>query len=267
MKMRSRLVTCFFGPLSATTTTAFVVTPITALDIVTRGLSTTFPTSTSNESSGHPSIHKHHHCRCSRRICWSSSASIYDKDKDAAVVVFRNATIGDLDLLLKWDRAEHVLENAGDENYNDWNWQYELSREPTPSWRQQWIATLVDTQRDKKQDIGFVQIIDPLLEESHYWGTNVEPNVRALDIWIGETDCIGKGFGTQMMHQVLDFCFSDSTAATAVLVDPLFQNHRAHRFYQRCGFRPIGERFFGPDHCLVHRIDRIEWKRARRGKT
>ena len=43
-----------------------------------------------------------------------------------------------------------------------------------------------------------MQIIDPLAEPTHYWG-EVEPNLRALDIWIGEKDALGRGYGTAMM--------------------------------------------------------------------
>jgi aminoglycoside 6'-N-acetyltransferase len=35
--------------------------------------------------------------------------------------------------------------------------------------------------------IGFVQIIDPAREESHYWG-DAPGGLRAIDIWIGEAD-------------------------------------------------------------------------------
>ena len=38
-----------------------------------------------------------------------------------------------------------------------------------------------------------MQIIDPQLRPTHYWG-DVEANLRALDIWIGETDALGHGF-------------------------------------------------------------------------
>ncbi|MBW4489639.1 MAG: acetyltransferase [Trichocoleus desertorum ATA4-8-CV12] len=45
--------------------------------------------------------------------------------------------------------------------------------------------------------IGFIQIIDPTLEESHYWG-DIAANLRAIDIGIGEATDLGKGYGTKM---------------------------------------------------------------------
>ena len=29
---------------------------------------------------------------------------------------------------------------------------------------------------------------------------------------------------------------------------------------QRLGFRPVERRLFGPDDCLVHRLERAEWE-------
>jgi aminoglycoside 6'-N-acetyltransferase len=53
--------------------------------------------------------------------------------------------------------------------------------------------------------IGFIQIIDPAQEESHYWGTMPE-GFRAIDIWIGLESDLGKGYGTEMMRQSMAGC-------------------------------------------------------------
>ena len=89
----------------------------------------------------------------------------------------RLATLADLELLQQWDEQAHVI--ASDPN-SDWGWEGELGRKP--DWRQQLIAEL------DSRPIGFIQIIDPEREESHYWG-DVAANLRAIDLWIGsETD-------------------------------------------------------------------------------
>jgi aminoglycoside 6'-N-acetyltransferase len=105
--------------------------------------------------------------------------------------------------------------------------------------------------------IGFIQIIDPALEESHYWG-DVPMNLRAIDIWIGEATDLGKGYGTEMMQLALARCFADPLV-TAVLIDLLANNTRAHRFYQRLGFQTVDRRQFGEDDCLVHCLKREDW--------
>ena len=109
------------------------------------------------------------------------------------------------------------------------------------------------------KDFFIVQIIDPLLEETHYWGMDCEPNLRAIDIWIGDERYLNRGYGTQIMKQILrgPFVFGDPNV-TGVIIDPMADNCAAHRFYQRLGFQPIGIRYFGPDRCLVHRMYRSD---------
>jgi aminoglycoside 6'-N-acetyltransferase len=155
----------------------------------------------------------------------------------------RPATIDDLDLLRQWDDEPHVVE--ADPN-DDWGWEMELARDP--DWREQSIAEI------DGRSIGFIQIIDPALEDSHYWG-EIEPNLRAIDIWIGSETDLGKGYGTQMMKLAIDRCFADP-AVTAILIDPLASNTRAHRFYERLGFQFVEPRRFGDDDCFVYRLNR-----------
>jgi aminoglycoside 6'-N-acetyltransferase len=165
------------------------------------------------------------------------------------VIDLRPATPDDLALLRHWDEQPHVI--ASDPN-DDWGWEVELHRHP--DWREQLIAEL------DGRPIGFVEIIDPAREESHYWG-DTSADLRAIDIWIGEEACLGKGYGTQMMRLALDRCFADP-AVSAVLVDPLAGNTRAHRFYERLGFRFVEARRFGEDDCLVYRLQRADYERG-----
>ena len=161
----------------------------------------------------------------------------------------RLTTIEDLELLKSWDEQPHVI--AADPN-DDWEWELELSR--NPDWREQLISELDGT------PIGFIQIIDPEREESHYWG-EIEPNLRAIDIWIGAEKNLNQGYGTEMMHLALNRCFADP-AVTAVIVDPLASNTRAHRFYERLGFKFVERRWFGEDDCFVYKIERLDYENS-----
>lgn len=155
----------------------------------------------------------------------------------------RPATPSDVALLRRWDEEPGVVESDPD---SDWEWESELAR--TPAWREQLIAEL------DGRPIGFVQLIDPLLEDSHYWG-EVPAGLRAIDIWIGEADCRGRGHGTAMMREAIARCFADP-GVEAILIDPLASNTRAHRFYERLGFCFVERRSFGSDDCFVYRLDR-----------
>ncbi|MEA5504768.1 GNAT family N-acetyltransferase [Halotia wernerae UHCC 0503] len=163
------------------------------------------------------------------------------------VINLRIATFADLDLLRHWDEQPHVINS--DPN-DDWGWEVELER--VPGWREQLIAEI------DGRSIGFIQIIDPAREDSHYWG-DVPEGIRAIDIWIGEETDLGKGYGTQMMQLALARCFADSLV-TAVLVDPLASNTRAHRFYERLGFKFIEYRRFGDDECFVYCLSQADWQ-------
>lgn len=151
-------------------------------------------------------------------------------------------------MLKYWDEQEHVV--FADPN-DDSNWEYELTR--TPEWREQLIAEL------DGRPIGFIQIIDPKLEETQYWG-DIEAHKRAIDIWIGEEKDLGKGYGEHMMRLALLKCF-DKTNVTEVLIDPLATNVRAIKFYKRLGFQFVENRRFGQDDCEVYSISREDWER------
>ena len=162
----------------------------------------------------------------------------------------REATIDDLSLLRHWDAQPHVI--AADPN-DDWQWETELLRKPC--WRKQLIAELND------RPIGFVEVIDPQLEDSHYWG-EVGEGFRAIDIWLGEATDLGKGYGTQIMNIVLESCFTEE-GVEAILIDPLESNHKARRFYERLGFKFQELRTFGEDDCAVYRLDRADFSLRR----
>lgn len=162
------------------------------------------------------------------------------------MINLRPATPNDLTLLRHWDEQTHVIACDPD---SDWDWELELTRDP--EWREQLIAEI------DNRPIGIIQIIDPALEDSHYWG-DIAANLRAIDIWIGEKTDLGKGYGTQMMQLVLERCFIDSLV-TAVLVDPLASNTRAHRFYERLGFQFVERRIFNEDECFVYQLNRDDW--------
>lgn len=165
-------------------------------------------------------------------------------------VRLRPAVPADVALLNHWDQQEHVI--ASDPN-DDWNWETELQR--TPAWREQLIAEV------DGRPVGFVQIIDPEHEETQYWGP-MPAGFRAVDIWLGEARDLGRGFGTRIMQQVLDRCFADP-GVSEVLIDPLADNVRARRLYERLGFRPVGPRSFGADNCMVYHLTRADRHRAK----
>ena len=166
---------------------------------------------------------------------------------DMTSIQLRLANRQDVQLLRHWDNQPHVIAATDD----DWEWETALAKRPP--WREQLIAELMG------RPLGFIQIIDPALEETHYWG-DVPKNLRAIDIWIGEADDLGKGYGTIMMELAIRRCF-DEPNVKAILIDPLATNTRAHKFYKKVGFTFVEKKIFDGDECFVFRLDREHWTR------
>jgi aminoglycoside 6'-N-acetyltransferase len=174
-----------------------------------------------------------------------------------ARIVLRPMRLSDVTVLDLWDRQPHVKAATSDDPnqpkaFGDLYWPDELSRVAPDS---QYLMAELDG-----RPIGAMQVIDPRTEHTHYWG-EIEPNLRALDIWIGAADDLGKGYGETMMRRAFQMCFADP-AVTAIVIDPLASNVRAHKFYQRLGFVPEGRRFFDEADCLVHRLTRAAWRQT-----
>jgi len=164
-------------------------------------------------------------------------------------ITLRAAHIDDLQILLHWDKQQHVIDADPDD---DWDWAHELRQ--FPKWREQLMAEL------DGRPLGFIQIIDPYLEDTHYWG-EIEQNLRAIDIWIGEQKDLNRGYGTEMMRQAIERCFTPPEV-TKVLIDPLVTNVKAIRFYERMGFEFVEHRDFEGSHCAVYQLKRSQWYRV-----
>lgn len=177
---------------------------------------------------------------------------------DGAEMTIRVATRDDVPTLARWDADPDVIACTTDDPDA-------LQAFPGAVWEEEiagnsdltcyYIAAI------DGRPIGGMQVIDPHTEPTHYWG-EIEPNLRAIDIWIGDPNDRNKGYGALMMSAVIDRCFADPDV-TGIIIDPLDSNTAAHRFYQRLGFRPVSRQLFNDeDDCLVHRLARADWRQG-----
>lgn len=162
-------------------------------------------------------------------------------------VRLRPATIDDVPTLERWDAEPHVAGAIGADGLRERDWRAEWFP-PLRGWVELLIAEV------EGRAVGVVQIIDPAEDETAYWGPSPR-GLRALDIWIGDAADLGRGYGTEMMRLAAARCFEDPSVA-AILLDPLASNTRAHRLYERLGYRAVERRRFGDDDCVVYRLDR-----------
>ena len=170
-------------------------------------------------------------------------------------MTLRPMALADVPLLDVWDRQPHVIAATSDDHnqpkaFGDTYWPDELALTAPDN---RYVIAEFDG-----RPIGAMQIIDPCTEQTHYWG-EIESNLRAIDIWIGAAEDLGKGYGEMMMRRAFQVCFAEP-AVTAIVIDPLASNTRAHKFYRRLGFVPEDRRLFGDDDCLVHRLTRKAWR-------
>jgi aminoglycoside 6'-N-acetyltransferase len=174
-----------------------------------------------------------------------------------ATLTIRQATAADVPHLERWDREPSVIACTTDDPkaekaFESASWPDEIAANSDVSCY--YIAEL------DGRPIGAMQVIDPHREPTHYWG-EIEPGLRAIDIWIGDPRDRNAGHGSAMMRAVVDRCFADADVA-AIVIDPLNSNTDAHRSYRRLGFTPVGRRRFGDDDCLVCRLDRADWRKG-----
>lgn len=172
----------------------------------------------------------------------------------------RLAQTDDTPLLERWNREPHLIVRITDDPdadtaFEDVDWAEDIRSSNATS-----FYLIGEIPADGGwRSIGAMQIADPHLEPSHYWG-EIAPNLRAVDIWIGDPQALNQGHGSRMLRQAVAACFSDP-GVEAIVIDPLASNADAHRFYQRLGFVPEERRLFGDeDDCLIHRLTRNDWE-------
>lgn len=142
---------------------------------------------------------------------------------------FRPLTRADLPLLFEWHQRSHVLE---------W-WDAYASID----------ALKADTLESDAH--AFLACIDDEPIAYIQWYACEENGIAGIDQFIADPASIGRGVGTDLVSQFVDFLFSDS-AVRAVIVDPLPHNARAIRCYEKAGFRFVAMK----DGAHVMRRDR-----------
>ena len=72
-----------------------------------------------------------------------------------------------------------------------------------------------------------------------YWLS--EGNTARIEALLTVPEVWGKGVAAALMEQVL----KDASSYKEITVWPFAQNHRARRFYEKCGFSPTGQTHMG----------------------
>ncbi len=70
---------------------------------------------------------------------------------------------------------------------------------------------------------------------------NLDPKgTYGFDVYIGETEYLGKGYGTAICQKFVKHLINDR-GATRLIIDPRADNSAAIKTYQKAGFKPVKE--------------------------
>ncbi|MCR9236405.1 MAG: acetyltransferase [Alphaproteobacteria bacterium] len=137
---------------------------------------------------------------------------------------FRQATMDDLDLLMKWQARPHVRAWWGSgEPYDQ-----ERISDPRVS---RWIVST------NNSPFAFMQDYTVHGWEDHHFA-KLPKGSRGIDQYVGDPDMIGVGHGSAFIGARMRAVFDEG--APIIATDPHPDNKRAISVYKKLGFEPFG---------------------------
>jgi aminoglycoside 6'-N-acetyltransferase len=162
----------------------------------------------------------------------------------------------DYELIVRWRNEPHVAEW--------WN----TDDEPTPMTFDRvadkygpraedgsWVTGCIITVGDRA--IGYTQFYpwSEAADEAREMGIPDVDGAYGLDIFIGEPDAVGIGLGSRAVALLSRYLFEERTATSVALLTPV-GNDRAHRAYEKAGFRKVRQTL---DTDVVDGERRMSW--------
>lgn len=175
---------------------------------------------------------------------------------DKPRLCFRNLEETDLNLLVHWMKLPHVAQWWGPESLMT---DIDLKQKYLDYLNLKTVHPFIITLGH--QPIGYIQFYGATKADNNGWQ---EPEGSyGVDLFIGETDLLGKGYGTLIVKNFIDFLFTEHHA-TMIIIDPDPENIRAIRCYEKVGFTPIGLRETIEGIHLLMELTRGEWERLQK---
>lgn len=153
-----------------------------------------------------------------------------------------------LPLLLKWLSSPHVQKWWD----KDVDWSIELIHKRYDNYIQGYKILNIKEQEIKapmhayiieynETPIGYIQYYDKrdFPSEQGYGVSNFPNNCAAIDLYIGETDYIGKGIGGELLERFVTDIIDDKFKH--IFLDPEIDNKAAIRCYEKLGFEIKGQ--------------------------
>lgn len=137
---------------------------------------------------------------------------------------FRQVTMNDLDLLVKWQAEPHVREWWDSDEPHD---EEEIS-DPRVS---RWIVSL------DGRPFAYMQDYTVHGWEGHHFA-HLPKGSRGIDQYIGDPELVGAGHGSAFIGMRMQILFNQG--APMIGTDPHPENKRAISVYRKVGFEPAG---------------------------
>lgn len=168
---------------------------------------------------------------------------------DSANFTFRQVEENDIPLLYKWFHEPHV---------SKW---WPVPRES--EYFEQFLARIRSKGTTpyvglyKGRPLGYVQCY-PIGQKDRDWLPPLPEGTIGTDQFIGEPDCIGKGYGTAFLREFARFYAKQEPGISTIIVDPDPTNEAAVRCYEKVGFKSRGvvNAPWGPAHIMQYDLKR-----------
>ena len=170
-----------------------------------------------------------------------------NQSNQSTKIIFKPFTDDDIPLWLKWVQKSHVKDVWFLEGYM--TSEEILATAKKEAFNHPYIIVINNV------SVGYILACD-----LHAYSTqtknpkglflNEPPGTFCMDLFIGEEDYLGKGYGTQIVRDFTALLFNER-GVTKILIDPATTNKRAIRCYEKAGFTSVGTEHDGITDTLV----------------
>jgi RimJ/RimL family protein N-acetyltransferase len=148
----------------------------------------------------------------------------------SSVIEFNVLQEGDIQQLFIWSQQEHVA--AWWHDSRNWNVFYKKYYERLTSDIVRGFIIVIE-----QIPVGYIQYYRANTSEQ-YWCESEPDTTVGIDLYIGEPEYVGRGFGTKVVRAFCQKLF-DEYDVKKIVVDPDERNERSIRLFERVGFVPV----------------------------
>ena len=138
-------------------------------------------------------------------------------------IYLRLMTAEDTENIIKWRNSDVVRK------------QFIYQKEFTVESHENWIKTMIETGKAAQMMI-VLNEGDRAIGSVYVRDIDLEHKKAEYGIFIGETDCLGKGYGTEAAELMIEYAF-DFLGIHKLMLRVYAENERAIKSYEKAGFK------------------------------